>query len=620
MPISKHLHILDIFNCLEENRDEGSLKIPSVIRSSATHNAVSTTSVTLSASRSSQSPEIVTMSTVAKKDRLWTRQEIEGQIAEGRKIIILGGKVLKADSWIKFHPGGEMAILHLVGRDGTDEIKALHSQATQEFMQKFVVGRIEGHWRNFIPPVQGGEFRIIAEHECVERSEQECEQTSSSSSSTAPPTPTFDAVDRNGDVVRRRREDAPAASLSSASSISLSEDPSKTSAMNARTEAEISSDLLKYPSLDSASQDSIVTKYRALEQQLRTAGLFDCPYRAYAFECTRYVALFAAFVYFLNTQNFFLSAVFLGLLWHQLVFTVHDAGHMGITHSFHLDTTIGIVIADFIGGLSVCWWKHNHNVHHIVTNSPEHDPDIEHLPFLAISHRFFDSLKSTYYDRIMDFDAVARFTVQYQDYMYYPLLLMGRFNLYVLSWTYLFSSKPPRQGPASWHWYLELAGQAFFWTWFGYFTVYRSIPTAGLRIMFVLVSHMVTAPLHVQITLSHFAMSTADLGPNESFPQKMLRTTMDVACPSWLDFVHGGLQFQAIHHLFPRMPRHNLRKAQPFVMKFCDEVAIPYTIYGFVDGNKEVLGRLGEIGQQVKVWEDCRRVAARDLVEGKDAF
>lgn len=559
------------------------------------------------------------MSTTAKRDRLWTRREIEGQIAEGRKIIILEGKVLKADSWIKFHPGGEMAILHLVGRDGTDEIKALHSQETQQFMLRFVVGRIEGRWENFIPSVQGGDFRHILEDAYVKQPEQDFEQSSSSSDSTAPPTPTFDTVDGGGDVLRRRK-DADATSTSSASSISLSGEPFETSAMDARTEAEISFDLLKYPSLESASQDRIVAKYRTLEQQLRAAGLFDCPYQAYAIECTRYVALFAAFVYFLKTQYFFLSAVSLGLLWHQLVFTVHDAGHMGITHSFQVDTTIGIVIADFIGGLSVCWWKHNHNVHHIVTNSPEHDPDIEHLPFLAISHRFFDSMRSTYYDRVMDFDAVARLTVKYQDYMYYPLLLLGRFNLYVLSWSYLLSSKPPRHGPAWWHWYLELAGQAFFWTWFGYFTVYRSIPIAGLRIMFVFVSHMVTAPLHVQITLSHFAMSTADLGPNESFPQKMLRTTMDVVCPAWLDFVHGGLQFQAIHHLFPRMPRHNLRTAQPYVMHFCEEVEIPYTIYGFVDGNKEVLGRLGEIGRQVKVWEECRKVAAKDLMEGKDAF
>jgi sphingolipid 8-(E)-desaturase len=122
---------------------------------------------------------------------------------------------------------------------------------------------------------------------------------------------------------------------------------------------------------------------------------------------------------------------------------------------------------------------------------------------------------------------------------------------------------------------------------------------------------MVTAPLHVQITLSHFAMSTADLGIHESFPQKMLRTTMDVDCPTWLDFIHGGLQFQAIHHLYPRIPRHNLRRTQKLVMEFCHEVDIPYAIYTFVDGNKEVLGRLGDVAKQVWILEECRKACAR---------
>ena len=92
--------------------------------------------------------------------------------------------------------------------------------------------------------------------------------------------------------------------------------------------------------------------------------------------------------------------------------------------------------------------------------------------------------------------------------------------------------------------------------------------------------------VHVQITLSHFAMSTADLGVSESFPSRQLRTTMDVDCPQWLDFLHGGLQFQAVHHLFPRLPRHNLRKAQKYVIDFCEEVGLPYSIYGFGKGNE----------------------------------
>lgn len=550
-----------------------------------------------------------------RKDTVFTRRQIEGLIADGRKIIIFDGRVIKADAWGPFHPGGDKAILHMVGRDGTDEMRALHSAETQAFMQKYMIGRIEGRWENFLPPIQGGHFRTYDGFENKEeRSDLEGEQDSSASSSIASTSPLFEPVEG----LRKRRT----GSVSSTSSISLSDvgdANSKPTSMDDITTAQIEEDLKKFPGLDHLSQDQIVAKYRDLDQELRAAGLYDCPYSAYAVECTRYTVIFALFLACLHIGQYALSGLFLGLFWHQLVFTAHDAGHMGITHDFHTDTCIGIFIADFLGGLSIGWWKRNHNVHHIVTNSPEHDPDIEHMPFFAISHRFFDSLRSTYYDRIMDFDAMAQWAVKYQHYLYYPLLCFGRFNLYRLSWEYLLSpTQAPRKGPAWWHRYLEIAGNLFFWYWFGYKTVYCSIPTISSRLAFIFISHMVTAPLHVQITLSHFAMSTADLGVHESFPQKMLRTTMDVDCPPFLDFIHGGLQFQAVHHLYPRIPRHNLRKAQPFVRRFCEGTGIPYTIYGFTQGNREVIGRLEAVAKQVEIYEACRKVAANDLVNGHD--
>ena len=67
---------------------------------------------------------------MSRQDRGWSRREIEGLIAEGRKIIILGDQVLRVDAWLPYHPGGDKAILHMVGRDGTDEITALHSGST----------------------------------------------------------------------------------------------------------------------------------------------------------------------------------------------------------------------------------------------------------------------------------------------------------------------------------------------------------------------------------------------------------------------------------------------------------------------------------------------------------
>jgi len=550
------------------------------------------------------------------RDTILSRRDIEALIADGRKVVIVDGGVLKTDAWLPYHPGGDKAILHMVGRDATNEVKAFHGAETQQLMLKYQIGKIEGQWRDFVPPIQGGIYRKREEQTAKpysdENFENEQQDDSSEGERSEEPSPVFDPAERSESSLRRRRGSSASASDSSATSLSdfELEEPAlllKKSLSDERTQQEIDHDLEIYPSLDPATQTGIIAKYKQLDQRIRAEGLYNCNYVAYAIEAVRYTTIAFLAYYFLQNQWFALSALSLGMLWHQLVFTVHDAGHMGITHDFHIDSCIGIFIADFLGGLSCCWWKRNHNVHHIVTNSAEHDPDIQHMPFFAISHRFFESLRSTYYDRIMTYDPVAKFMLKYQHYMYYPILCFGRFNLYVLSWQYIFLGQGPRKGPAWWHRYLEMVGQAFFWYWFGYLTVYKSIPNGWDRFLFVMISHAVTMPVHVQITLSHFAMSTADLGVAESFPQRMLRTTMDVDCPEWLDFFHGGLQFQAVHHLFPRIPRHNLRRCQKLVMEFCEDIGIPYALYGFAEGNGKVIGRLGEVAKQARILAECQK-------------
>ncbi|KAF2859468.1 fatty acid desaturase [Piedraia hortae CBS 480.64] len=531
----------------------------------------------------------------ATRDNVLSRSDVEVLIAEGRRIVIFDGHVLKTDAWLPFHPGGDMAILHMIGRDATNEIRAFHSIEAQNMMLKYRIGRINGLWRDFVPPIQGGKFRTRDQQSEPSDPETSTDEVSSQGTNPSEPSPIFDPAQR-----RERSH-----STSSLSDLDLDLDENTAKPTSNRTEQELLHDLQMYPSLDAATQADIVFKYRELDAKIHAAGLYNCNYTAYLIETLRYTAL-ALSSYYLLTQGWYaISGILLGLMWQQLVFTVHDAGHMGITHNYQIDTVIGILIADFIGGLSCCWWKRNHNVHHIVTNSVEHDPDIQHMPFFAISHRFFQNLKSTYYNRIMSYDLVARFTLQFQHYMYYPLLTFGRFNLYALSWQYILLGQGPRKGPARWHRYLELIGQVFFWYWYGYLIVYKSIPTNGSRVVFFLLSHFLQMPVHVQITLSHFAMSTADLGVKESFPQRMLRTTMDVDCPEWLDFVHGGLQFQAVHHLFPRIPRHNLRKTQGLVLDFCRETKIPYAIYGFAEGNGKVIGHLAEIAKQARIMREC---------------
>ncbi|KEZ41936.1 Delta-9 acyl-CoA desaturase [Scedosporium apiospermum] len=327
---------------------------------------------------------------------------------------------------------------------------------------------------------------------------------------------------------------------------------------------EIDKDRETYPPVDPVVQQNIIRRYQVLHRRVHDEGFYKCQYLEYGKEMARYTVLFLAFLTALRLEWYMTSAIFLGLFWHQIMFTAHDAGHLAITQIFFVDTLIGMFIADFCCGLSIGWWKSSHNVHHLLTNQPDHDPDIQNIPLFATSPAFFKSLHSTYYDFTFVWNAAAEMLVSYQRYTYYPVMGIARFNLYLLSWLHVLSAKSSALGKTRAWWIrpTEIAFMACYWYIFGYCLLLRTLPTWTIRVAFVLISHIVTMPLHVQITLSHWGMSTSELGESESFPQRQLRTTMDVDCPAWLDFIHGGLQFQAVHHLFPRVPRHNLRRLQ----------------------------------------------------------
>ncbi|KAK6200850.1 hypothetical protein LQW54_009433 [Pestalotiopsis sp. IQ-011] len=563
------------------------------------------------------------------RDSTITRYEVESKIADGQVLVIFEEFVLRLDSWLDRHPGGRLAVLHMVGRDATDEIKVYHSDSTLKTMKAYRIGRKpNGPWINMTPPIRGG---VYTKQETVAAGiEDDVSDSSTDADGYAETTDDDQSAlsDRTSLTSECSSVDGDAKADATQHTITQrrvvgradgrSDNKGTTSALPAMTKAEwtqecmqgdIDRSVSEYPSLNPLVQADIVQRYGELHEKIRNAGLYECPYLDYGKEMARYTTLFVSSMVALHYEWYMTSAVFLGVFWHQIMFSAHDAGHGAITHNFSFDTLIGLFIADFCCGLSMGWWKSSHNVHHLITNHPEHDPDIQNIPLFAVSPSFFKSLRSTYYDGFLfAWDKAADILVPYQKYTYYPVLAIARFNLYLLSWLHVLSTKSSSLGSSKAWWIrpTEITFMACYWFLFGYCLCWRALPTWTIRVAFVLVSHITPMPLHVQINLSHWGMATSDIGETESFPQRQLRTTMDVDCPAWLDFIHGGLQFQAVHHLFPRVPRHNLRKAQAFVKEFCKETNIPYTIYNFTDGNKVVLSRLEQVAEQVKILVKCQ--------------
>ncbi|KAG2233526.1 delta-6-fatty acid desaturase [Thamnidium elegans] len=490
-----------------------------------------------------------------------TEDKFQELIKQGDKLFVYESKVYKVNNFIAKHPGGEAALASALGRDVTDEIRSMHPPKVYEKMiNLYYLG-------DYMPNMPA-------------------------------PKTAFKKTKQQQNIQQQQKE--PVLELTWEGGMSVKAYDDAIEELYKHHAKDLVQDLKAQQDLDNVK---IREAYRKLEQEIHTRGLFKCNYYKYAKEGCRYASLLFLSLWFTlygtQTWHYMVGAAFLAGFWHQLVFAAHDAGHNGITGKSEIDHIIGIIIADFIGGLSIGWWKDNHNVHHIVTNHPEHDPDIQHLPFLAITNKFFNNIYSTYYKRVIPFDAASKLFIRYQHYMYYLVLSFGRFNLHRLSFVYLFTAKNVRNRM------LELSGITFFFIWFS--ALLSTLPSWNIRIAYIFVSYMLTFPLHVQITLSHFGMSTEDKGPNEPFPAKMLRTTMDVDCPEWLDWFHGGLQYQAVHHLFPRIPRHNLRDCVPLVRQFCDEVGLHYYMYNFSTGNGVVLGTLKSVADQVTFMKEVAK-------------
>ncbi|KAL1748469.1 fatty acid desaturase-domain-containing protein [Schizophyllum fasciatum] len=534
-----------------------------------------------------------------------SREDIGARILAGEHLLIYHGLVLRVPpAWLAAHPGGETAILHYVGRDCSDEVDAFHPDDVCEAVRRYAVGALAGGgapWHPFVPPVMAGWVRRRAPDGAWGWHREADALVGDGAADSLFPSSQILLVERGTlDAAR-----APA-----------SAGGEKAPAADGPTLAELT------PGPASGLSPEIQARHSQAWQELRArieaAGLFQCRYvRGYGPEVVRYLLLAGTSLWCYKHDYIVLSAICLGLFWQQLVFSAHDLGHAGVTHVWEIDRLISIIIADFIGGLSIGWWVENHNIHHLVTNHPSHDPDIQHLPFFAISPVFFKNLFSSYYKRTLYFDMFADIFIRIQHKLFYIVMAFARFNLYALSYGHLIKrmSDTRRTKGGRWAWWLEIIGLVFFWYWFG--NVLRGCGSWQKALTFLLVSHAATSPLHIQIVLSHFSMSSADLGPLESFAARQMRTTTDVICPRKIGFIHGGLHLQVTHHLFPRLPRHNLDDAALLVKEFAKEQGLVYAEFGFIAGNQDVLGTLRNVAEQVRVIGHVAAAEADEAFEKK---
>ncbi|KAI9295811.1 fatty acid/sphingolipid desaturase [Neoconidiobolus thromboides FSU 785] len=347
--------------------------------------------------------------------------------------------------------------------------------------------------------------------------------------------------------------------------------------------------------------------YRELEETLIADGIYEPNHRFYILESLKCILLFTTSIALAlygprHILNFVVSGLLLTLMWQQGAFLVHDLAHRYATFDAKFDYVVAVLFSNFCSGTSVGWWKHNHNIHHIITNDPEHDPDLQHMPFFAYSTKYFNSLYSYYYGREMTFDEAAKFMISIQHYTFYIILMFARFNLYFQGINHLLTRPSPMPR-------LELALTGSFFIW--YPALLSTFPDWTTRIVFVLITHCPQAILHLQLLLSHSFMPIESVGDDDFFIYRQLRTSIDIECPEYMDWFHGGLHFQALHHLFPRVPRPHFRKLLVHIKKFCYDNELEHHSITFTGGNFEMVRLLKDVADQVKLFAKVAKEASQ---------
>ncbi|HXP14618.1 MAG TPA: fatty acid desaturase, partial [Actinomycetes bacterium] len=167
------------------------------------------------------------------------------------------------------------------------------------------------------------------------------------------------------------------------------------------------------------------SEYTQLSRQIRQAGLLDRRRGWYAAKIAINLALLAAgwAVFAVLGQSWWQLAVaaYLAVVFTQLAFVGHDAGHRQLFGSRRANDRVGLLHANLAVGISFGWWVPKHNAHHTNPNHEELDPDIS-ITALAFTA-----------DQASAKHGLVRLVARYQAWLFFPLLLLEAAHLHLAS-------------------------------------------------------------------------------------------------------------------------------------------------------------------------------------------
>jgi fatty acid desaturase len=326
------------------------------------------------------------------------------------------------------------------------------------------------------------------------------------------------------------------------------------------------------------------SEYTQLSRQIKQAGLLERRRGWYAARIGLNLALlaagWAAFAVLGDSWWQLVTAAYLAVVFTQLAFVGHDAGHRQISRSRPANDRVGLLHANLLVGISFGWWVPKHNAHHTNPNHEDLDPDIS-ITALA----FTDGQASSRHGLI-------RLVARYQAFLFFPLLVLEAAHLH------LASAKAVLQGSGRAN---ALEGLLLVAHVAGYLTALVLVLSPLQAVVFVLV-HQGLFGLYLGCSFApnHKGMPTLTQADQLDFVRRQVLTSRNVTGSRTVDFLLGGLNYQIEHHLFPNMARPNLRHAQPLVRAFCAHHGLPYVEASLFGSYAQALRHLHSVGATLR--------------------
>lgn len=323
--------------------------------------------------------------------------------------------------------------------------------------------------------------------------------------------------------------------------------------------------------------------FTELAKKIREAGLLRKDVRFYIRKFTQiaFITIFLWVGVFLlaNTAYALILAPFIGIMTAQFGFLAHEGAHKQIFETNKANERFALIVSNLIVGLSFGWWdKKKHNLHHANPNTVGKDPDIN-IHVLAFTKESFNKKKG-----------IEKLLTKKQGMLFPFLLLFTGFDLLFESYKALLQPKTTINNRG-----LEIT----------LLTVRTLLPFVFLFVLFnpfIAVGFWLIQMMFFGLFMggafapNHKGMPIIPKDMKVDFFRKQVLTSRDIKSSWLIDNLMGGLNYQIEHHLFPSMPRPNLRAAQQIVKDYCDEKNVSYMETGLFRSYKIVMDYLSTVG------------------------